>query len=526
MGDEILAARLLIVDDEPANVRLLERLLGQAGYTDLHGTTDSRRAVALYRDLQPDLLLLDLLMPNPDGLTVLRELRRWLPEDTYAPVLILTADVSPETRRRALGDGATDFLLKPFDATEVLLRIRNLLQTRVLHRALQRQNEALEAQVRERTAQLVQSEKMATMGQLLAGVSHELNNPLAVVIGQAALLRESAGEGPHAARAEKIVKAAERCGRIVRSFLALARQQPVERRPVSLNQVVQEAMELLAYPLRVDSVEVQLALAPALPDVWADPNQLHQVVVNLVSNAHHAMRAAPPPRRVTVSTRVAPEPPPRVQLEVDDTGPGIPGEIQTRIFEPFFTTKPAGQGTGLGLSLCASIVEAHTGTIRLVPQPGPGARFLIVLPVDPRRAPKEPAAAAAGPPAPPAPRRVLVVDDEPEVAEMLADVLRLEGHHVETVASGRGALEALGRRPYDLVLSDVRMPGFDGPGLYREVARLPAGASCRVVFLTGDSVSPETRAFLEDTGAPHLSKPFVPADVRRLVRAVLAGSPG
>src|SRR5262249_16955539 len=148
---------------------------------------------------------------------------------------------------------------------------------------------------------LVQTEKVAAMGQLLAGVAHELNNPLAVAIGQGALLLQSA-EGPHHQRAQKIVNAAERCARIVRNFLALARQHPPERHRVQLNQVAQEAAELLAYQLRVDNVEVTWELAPDLPSLWADPHQLHQVVVNLISNAHQAMRHGSPDRRLTIRT--------------------------------------------------------------------------------------------------------------------------------------------------------------------------------------------------------------------------------
>ena len=192
MPDETpLTAKILVVDDEEANARLLERLLLQAGYTKVQSTTDSRRVVALYREFQPDLILLDLHMPHRDGFELLKELQLLIPEGSYVPVLVLTADVTGEALRRALLAGANDFLTKPFDAQEVMLRIRNLLQTRFLHRALQCQNQVLEERVQERTRQLVQMEKLSAMGQLLAGVAHELNNPLAVVSGQAHLFLKS-----------------------------------------------------------------------------------------------------------------------------------------------------------------------------------------------------------------------------------------------------------------------------------------------------------------------------------------------
>jgi len=371
---------------------------------------------------------------------------------------------------------------------------------------------------------LYQSEKLAAMGQLLAGVAHELNNPLSVITGHTAILRQTVG-GPLAERAEKIAKAAERCARIVKNFLALARQQPPERTRVDLNRVVREAVELLAYPLRVDNVEVSLDLADDLPALWADPHQLHQVVVNLVSNAHHAMRETPSSRRLTLATRHDAG---RgwVHLEVADTGPGIPPEIQQRIFEPFFTTKPMGQGTGLGLSLCQGVIESHGGFIRVASQPGEGAVFVVELPAE---APPQAESEAPGTEALPAVRgkTILVVDDEPEVADVLAELLAADGHQVETAANGVQALDKLRERAYDLIVSDLRMPELDGPGLYRELERRDPRLLRRLIFLTGDTLRPESREFLERTRAPSLTKPFDVAEVRRVVeQALRTGEPG
>ncbi len=368
-------------------------------------------------------------------------------------------------------------------------------------------------------SRLLQTEKIAVMGQLLAGVAHELNNPLSVVTGQTALLRQMVGGGPLAERAEKISKAAERCARIVRNFLTLARQRPPEHEQVRLNQVVREAVELLAYPLRVDDVQVTLDLVDDLPVLWADPNQLHQVVVNLVTNAHHAMRETQPPRRLTFTTQydLAQE---RLSLTVADTGPGVPPEIQGRIFEPFFTTKATEQGTGLGLSLCHGIIEAHGGTIRVDSRPGQGAVFRVELPLGelpgttPQVGVADPTSLVRG-------RAVLVVDDEPDVAEVLADMLSADGHQVETASNGTSALDKLRQRTYDLILCDIKMPGLDGPGLYREVERRHPGLHQRFIFLTGDTLSPDTRAFLGRIGPSCLSKPFAPAEVQRLTQQVL-----
>jgi two-component system NtrC family sensor kinase len=517
---ELAPARILIADDEPANVRLLERLLSQAGYANVRTTTDSRDVRRLYEEFQPDLILLDLMMPHLDGVAVMQQLP--VPAGEYVPILILTADVTPQAKERALSAGAKDFLTKPFDRTEVLLRIKNLLDTRVLYRELERHNRSLEELVAERTQRLLQSEKVATMGSLLAGVAHELNNPLAIVMGQALLLKEAAADGPLAARAAKIGAAAERAARIVRNFLSLARQRPTERAAVQLNLVIQEALELLAYELRADNVEVVQNLADGLPPLWADAHQLHQVLVNLVTNAHHAMRHSQPPRRVTVTTAVDPGGA-RLQLTIADTGPGIPSDIRDKIFEPFFTTKPTGEGTGLGLSLSRGIIEDHGGTISIESAPGHGATFKIQLPLSDRaRTATAHRAVESLPPV--ARKRVLVVDDEPEIAALLVEIVAAAGHDVDVADNGAAALEYVTRHQYDLVLTDTKMPELDGVGLYREVERRVPALCGRMVFLTGDVLDSTKREFLEATGAPFLMKPFDVTEVRRLVHRMLAGA--
>jgi two-component system NtrC family sensor kinase len=384
---------------------------------------------------------------------------------------------------------------------------RDITELREAEAALQRQREAL-----------YQTEKLATMGSILAGVAHELNNPLSVVTGHAALLGRALAGTPDAERARKIGQAADRCARIVKNFLALARQYPPERRRVALNDAVTEAVELFAYQFRLDNVQVVLDLAVDLPVLWADPHQLHQVVVNLISNAHHAVREMPT-RQLALRT-VDDRSRGRVVLEVADTGPGVPAEIRRQIFEPFFTTKPVGQGTGLGLSLCLGIVESHGGRLSLESGPDVGARFRVDLPVV-----VPPVAAADRPPGEPAEvitgKRILVVDDEPQVLEVLADFLGTIGHHVETAGDGAAALEKILASRCDAILSDVRMPVLDGPGLYRELAGRAPELSRRFVLITGDVLSPETRTFLKETGVPSLTKPFDFDEIQRVLRRVL-----
>jgi signal transduction histidine kinase len=523
--DDLTGAKILIVDDQLANVRLLERLLATAGYRDLSTTTESREALERYRTFQPDLILLDLLMPHLDGVAVLEQLKTEIPAGAFLPVVILTADVTPEAKRRALAAGAHDFVTKPFETLEVVLRIGNLLKTRRLYLALEAQNRSLDQTVKERTARLLQSEKVATMGSLLAGVAHELNNPLAVLSGQAQLLRETVTDDPTLSRrANKIAEASDRCVRIVRNFLALARQRPPERTEVRIDEVVRGAIELLAYELRTDSIEVTVEVAEGLPRLSGDPHQLHQVLVNLIANAQQAMRRQTQPRRLTVAARHEAASP-VVRLDVTDTGPGMTRAVLDRIFEAFFTTKPAGEGTGLGLSLCRGIVEEHGGTITVDSEPGRGTSFTIELPVGHPEPLHASPASADGEPAL-QPKVLLVIDDEPDVAAVIAEALQRDGHTVDIVTNGAAALEMLGRRTYDGVLSDTKMPIMDGETFFAEAARRDPTFARRIIFLTGDVLSREKREFLERTGAPFLTKPCELKEVRRLVRRVLAQSPG
>jgi PAS domain S-box-containing protein len=363
---------------------------------------------------------------------------------------------------------------------------------------------------------LRQTEKLAAMGSLLAGVAHELNNPLSVILGQAELLRRTVGFGPLAQKADQIAQAAGRCASIVGNFLALARQRPPERRRVALNEIVREALDIVAYPLRMDGVEVVVDLDPELPILVGDPHQLHQVVLNLITNAQDAMRGTDGPKMMVVSTSFDPATR-RLRLEVSDTGPGIPAAIRPRLFEPFFTTKPQGQGTGLGLSLCQGIVENHGGTIEAESEEGKGALFRVLLPLELKRD-AEPEAAAGGESKG---GKILVVDDEAHVAGVLAEMLAVDGHRIDVAPNGALALDRLRQGTYDLVLSDIRMPELDGLGLYQEVRRLHPEMSRRFVFLTGDRLSAETGRFLASAGAPSLAKPFHLDEVLSVVRRML-----
>jgi PAS domain S-box-containing protein len=367
---------------------------------------------------------------------------------------------------------------------------------------------------------LHQNEKMSALGSLLAGVAHELNNPLSVVVGHASLLEDFATDTAIRERALKIRTAADRCARIVRTFLAMARSKPRQRTAVQLNDTINEALEIVAYGLRTADVEVVRALAPDLPAVAADGDQLHQVFANLFVNAQQALQSVLPPRRLTVRSGFDAE---TVWVEVADNGPGVPADLAGRIFEPFFTTKPQGVGTGVGLSVCHGIMAAHGGEIRLEPQRQEGATFVVRLPQAPLEAaerPAEPPVRRRGP------ARILVVDDEPEVGQMLIDILERDGYRVDRAHSGREALNRLRTSKVDLILSDLRMPDLDGPALYRELAAQRPDLLSRIVFMTGDTLGGDMTGFLSETGVRLLEKPLDPTAVSTRIALVLANREG
>jgi two-component system NtrC family sensor kinase len=387
-----------------------------------------------------------------------------------------------------------------------------------LGRAVERERAVTQAQHQQ--AALFQREKLAAMGSLLASVAHELNNPLAVILLQADLLQEETAQGPLAGSVAEITQAAMRCERLVRQFLTLARQHTPELAAVELNTLLTDTLELLAPAFRVDMIAVELRLAPDLPCLWVDPHQLQQVLVNLLTNAQQALRDVATPRQLTLTTRCDAART-QITLEVEDNGPGMLPQVQARIFEPFFTTKPPGVGTGLGLPLCLGIIEGHGGTMQVRSEPGRGTTFQVVLPV--AEVLKTPLTLPVLHELPPARgQTILLVDDEPAIATALTRVLCRDGHTVDTAANGRQALTRLQERAYDLILSDLRMPELDGPGFYRALEQQYPALCRRFLFLTGDTLSPETLAFFEQTEVPRLIKPFDAAGLRRAIRQLLS----
>ncbi|RPH76577.1 MAG: response regulator, partial [Candidatus Rokuibacteriota bacterium] len=372
--------------------------------------------------------------------------------------------------------------------------------------------------LRDTQAQLVQAAKMSALGQLVSGVAHELNNPLSVIIGYGQLLLSR--DVPESMRrpVELMVAQGDRMAKIVRNLLFFARQRPPERAAVNLQTVVEQTLALRVHQLTLSGITVETAFAPTLPEIIGDAQQLEQVFLNLLLNAEQAILEARPQGRIVVRTRVS-DSGDFVYADVVDDGPGIAADALPRVFEPFFTTKMVGSGTGLGLSVSYGILEEHGGRLTVQSRRGETI-FTVELPVSrapeaaPRMAVMRAAPSGAG-------RVALVVEDEPSVVDLVVTLLKEHGWAVDVASGGRSGLERVASRPYDLIISDMRMADGDGAEFYTSVRQRAPALARRFVFITGDTANEEAWAFLEGAQVPVIEKPFQSAAFEDAVARVM-----
>jgi len=369
---------------------------------------------------------------------------------------------------------------------------------------------------RDLPARLLQTDKLAAMGQMVAGIAHELNNPLTTIMGYGHLLLERQLDAKALAEAHRICQEAERAARVVRSLLMLARESKLERTLTHLNEIVERTLRLCSYDLQRSGITAELDLDPQLPPTLANPVQLQQVMLNLLVNSQQAISESGRPGRIVLRTRHGMG---RVFLHIEDNGPGIPPDLQERIFDPFFTTKPVGVGTGLGLSIVTGILRQHGGEIQVASMPGAGTNFTVSLPLatgrtEPsRRMPESKDQAPSS--------RILVAEDEPGVGQLILDVLSGEGHQVELAADGEEALRRVKEAEFDLVICDWRMRNLDGPALYRSLGNGNGKGRERLLLITSDPTICSSSEFLRKARPACLVKPFLLPELKSSVAGLL-----
>jgi signal transduction histidine kinase/CheY-like chemotaxis protein len=372
-------------------------------------------------------------------------------------------------------------------------------------------------------AQLIQSEKLSAVGEFVAGVAHELNNPLATVMGFSEILKTAPVEPKYQRHLQMIFKSAERCQKIVQSLLTFARRHQPERLPVAVNKLVEEVLEIVAYQLRTNNIEVVRDFDLQLPPVLADGHQVQQVLINLVNNARQAIESHQPSGKLIITTEADAE---HVRIRIADNGPGISPENLRKIFDPFFTTKGVGKGTGLGLSLCYGLIKEHGGNISVTSKPGAGATFVVELPVavnvpaeflpaEPHESHQTTFNTKIG-----AGKTVLVIDDE-EMLLSLADAeLSANGYSVITANTGEAGLRELASHKVDAVICDLKMPGLNGRQVLERVRAQNPALAGHFAFVTGDVINDSLAGYFESEKVQWLNKPFSLAELRGIVKTI------
>jgi signal transduction histidine kinase len=520
-------ARVLIVEDDEMSSQLLQRMLEGAGYLKVRVVNDALETLQAFNDFVPDILLLDLYMPEIDGFEIMKQLQQAIPKDTYFPILVLTGDDASDTKVRALNMGAKDFLSKPLDPPEVMARIRNLLETRFLHIASESHSLLLEECVKERTGQLeetlarshttqvqvIKSERLGALGVMASGIAHDFNNSLATILGYSDLLLEHPGRTEYL---KEILTAGQDARQIVRRLREFYKPDHSDEPlvAVNLNALVEHAVSLTMPRWSNQALVTGTCISvrtelTEIPLIAGNPAELRESLTNLIFNAVDAL---PGGGTIRIETKVEGE---MAVLRITDSGLGMDENTLQRCLEPFFTTKGEA-GTGLGLSVVHGIIKRHGGTMEITSDPGMGTSFTLRFPSQASVEDFE-----TPPPVPALERslRILVVDDQPIICELMAELLRTDGHVVDTASSGGTALVKLRQTQFDLCIADLAMPGMSGDQLADMIKELSPATP--VILLTGfGDLLEGTDKYTESIDLV-LSKPATLTDLRRAISSVM-----
>ena len=369
-----------------------------------------------------------------------------------------------------------------------------------------------EVLLKESEERLRETSRMASVGELAAGVAHEINNPLTVIMGISELLQNENLPEKTRTRINNIFFEADRSSKIVQSLLSFARKLEPNKEYMDLTEVIGKALEMKAHEFSVANIYVTNKAMSGLPRTMADSYQLLEVFLNVLNNAQQVLTEATGGGEIVIESSHSKN---RIRISMADNRPGILKENLSRIFDPFFTTKDVGKGTGLGLSMCYGIVRRHDGEMWAESVKGKGATFVMELPIV---APVETEEAAPTvDTAPKSVKRILIVDDEEGIRELFAEVLAPDGHFIDMAKDGHEAWYKVQNSTYDCILMDLKMPGMSGQDLYGQIKAWDKETAGKCIFLTGDTFSPDTHDFIASTGNSSLGKPVSLKQLRKTV---------
>ena len=377
-------------------------------------------------------------------------------------------------------------------------------------------NAGLYANLKTAQQKLLETEKLSAIGMLVSGVAHELNNPLTSIIGYTDLLHSKSSDEKDRKKLERIASEAQRAAKIVQNLSTFAKESRVEKRSVDINEIINHVLKIKYHDLKVHHIKVTEKISPEIDKVCAEPNQIEQVILNILNNAEYALKAKKTDKRIILET-VKKEG--WAEIRISDNGPGISEENLKKIFLPFFTTKEVGRGTGLGLSICYGIIDDHGGKIYAESELGHGATFIIKLPfmkdIIPVSTADEGSERSNGNTL--KGKRMLIIDDEQSILEYTSELLSMHGAIVETSLNGSDALKMIHDQHYDLIITDIKMPVLNGKDFFNQLKEQNSPLTSRILFMTGDTISEETKQFIKGSELPYISKPFRSEDLYRSI---------
>lgn len=539
--------RILIVGDELVSREKMDRLIRSLGHETLVAT-DGMEGWKIWKNERTRMVITDWVMPGIDGLGLCRKIRE-AEESQYTYLIMVTSKNDIHDIAAGIDAGADYFITEPFVKEELAVRIRtgkrildfesrlgDLVEKRTAE--LTRANKELRREIAERKRaekekediqkQLLQAQKMESLGTLAGGIAHDFNNILSAIFGYTELARYEFPEGTsQRSKMEGVLKAAHRARDLVEQILAFSRQSGQEKKPLKIGPIVKETCKLLRASLPT-SIAVRQNIQPESGTVLANPAQIHQILMNLCTNAAHAMRKKEGVLKVSLveveldseaaAHHVDLEPGPYLKLTISDTGHGMNSSVMERIFDPYFTTKAPGEGTGLGLAVTHGIVKSLGGNISVHSQPGEGTSFDVLLK---RIESQETVKAETTEKPPTGNERVLFVDDEESLANLGKDILELLGYEAISTTSSVEALEVFRANPdrFDLVVTDQTMPNMTGMELAKKL--LDIRQDIPLILCTGYSELITGEKAREIGIRQFIMKPLGIDDLARIVRKAL-----